>query len=69
MVDSGLSRKFSGAGLGLEISMSLASLLDGEISARSRLKEGATFLVRLQLLVRTAPQNAPGYAPPSISMF
>jgi hypothetical protein len=54
---------------GLEISMSLASLLCGEMNTRSHVGKGATFLVRLQLLVHTAPQNAPGYAPPSINMF
>ncbi len=52
-VDSGLSRKFSGAGLGLEISMSLARLLGGEIRVSSQLGQGATFYVKLPLVSHT----------------
>ena len=63
-VDSGLSRKFTGAGLGLEISMSLARLLGGEISVNSRLGEGATFLVRLPLLAHTPPAQVVVLPPP-----
>jgi len=52
-VDSGLSRKFSGAGLGLEISMSLARLLGGEIRVNSQLGQGATCHVKLPLVPHT----------------
>jgi len=57
-VDSGLSRKFSGAGLGLEISMSLARLLGGEIRVTSQLGQGTTFCVKLPLVPHTP---APAY--------
>jgi len=54
-VDSGLSRRFSGAGLGLEISMGLARLLNGEIQVQSQLGKGSTFRVKLPLL-RVTPE-------------
>ncbi|MFM7697845.1 MAG: ATP-binding protein [Limnohabitans sp.] len=46
-VDAGLSRQFSGAGLGLEISMSLARLLGGDIQVRSQPAVGSTFVLRM----------------------
>lgn len=52
-VDSGLSRQFSGAGLGLEISMGLARLLNGEIEVQSQLGHGSTFRLRLPLVTHT----------------
>ncbi|MDR0827884.1 MAG: response regulator [Desulfovibrio sp.] len=41
--DEGMSRKFGGTGLGLAISRSIVELMGGEIGAKSRLGEGATF--------------------------
>lgn len=49
-VDSGLSRKFSGVGLGLEISLSLARLLGGDIHVQSQPGLGSSFIVRLPLV-------------------
>ena len=57
-VDSGLSRQFSGVGLGLEISMGLARLLEGEIQVQSQLGQGSTFLVKLPLVAYTPVANA-----------
>jgi signal transduction histidine kinase len=45
--DAGLSRQFSGAGLGLEISMSLARLLGGDIQVRSQPGVGSTFVLSM----------------------
>jgi len=52
-VDSGLSRQFSGVGLGLEISMGLARMLEGEIQVQSQVGQGSKFLVKLPLVPYT----------------
>jgi signal transduction histidine kinase/CheY-like chemotaxis protein len=54
-VDSGLSRKFTGAGLGLQISLSLARRLGGDITVQSQPRIGSIFTVRLPLVTRAAP--------------
>jgi two-component system, sensor histidine kinase len=59
-VDSGLARRFSGAGLGLEISMSLARVMDGDIAVTSQAGHGSTFTVRLPWIESEAP--APTHA-------
>jgi CheY-like chemotaxis protein len=62
-VDSGLSRKFSGAGLGLQISLSLARRLGGDITVQSQPRVGSTFVVRLPMVVRAAPEPSVIHAP------
>lgn len=59
--DSGLARRYGGAGLGLEISRNLARLMGGELVAQSRLGEGSSFVLTLPLPL-TQAQGEP--APP-----
>ena len=56
-VDSGVARKFGGTGLGLEISQSLANMMDGRITVRSRLGLGSTFTVYLPFTPCEAPAS------------
>ena len=53
-VSHGVSRRYSGAGLGLAISKRLANQMGGEISVQSELGEGSVFTLRL-------PMAPPGY--------
>lgn len=54
--DSSLTRRFSGAGLGLEISRNLARLMGGDLEATSELGKGSRFVLTLQLPPAT-PQD------------
>ena len=54
-VDSGLSRQFSGAGLGLHLSLALARRFKGDITVQSKVSAGSLFTVRLPLTVVEAP--------------
>ena len=56
-VDSGLSRQFSGAGLGLHISLALARRFKGDITVQSKVSAGSLFTVRLPLTVVEAPAS------------
>jgi signal transduction histidine kinase/CheY-like chemotaxis protein len=61
-VDSGLSRQFSGAGLGLHISLALARRFKGDITVQSKVSTGSLFTVRLPLTVVEAPAPNTGSA-------
>ena len=52
-LDSGLARSYSGMGLGLALSDKLVRLMGGEISVESTVGRGATFTIRLPLVVAT----------------
>jgi len=47
--DNSTTRKFGGTGLGLSISQQLANLMDGNISVKSQLDIGSTFIVDIEL--------------------
>jgi CheY-like chemotaxis protein len=55
-LDSGLSRSYSGLGLGLALSQKLVELMGGEISAESEPGEGSTFSIAVPL--RFSPDHA-----------
>ena len=59
--DDGLSRNYSGLGLGLALARKLTKLMQGEISVTSTLGTGSTFTVRLPLRAPAdaVPQSAP----------
>jgi CheY-like chemotaxis protein len=65
-VDSGLSRQFSGVGLGLQISMSLARRLGGDITVQSQSLVGSEFTVHLPLEVWTGAVTPLASAPPLV---
>lgn len=56
--DAGLSRKFAGIGLGLQISLELAQHMGGDITVQSVPLQGSTFELRLPLLLRPKPDEA-----------
>ena len=65
--DASISRRYGGAGLGLEISRSLAWLMGGDISVRSEPGRGSEFTVQLPLAPspQPVPARATGSAAPS----
>ncbi len=62
--DGSLTRRFGGAGLGLEISRNLARLMGGDLEATSELGKGSRFVLNLQLPPATAQEAEPLPASP-----
>ena len=65
--DSGIDRRHGGTGLGLSVVRTLARLMDGDVSVRSRPDQGSEFRVELQLEAEpaqplAAASRAPGHA-------
>lgn len=58
MGDETLSRRFGGAGLGLEISRNLARMMDGDLVVQSTLGKGSTFTFTAGLPRCAAPAEA-----------
>ena len=65
--DNSTSRRFGGTGLGLEISRSLARLMDGDVTVRSQRNEGSVFTLALRLQPCDAPAVAPEAPRPGLA--
>ncbi len=55
--DNSISRRFSGSGLGLFLSMQLAKVMAGDISVTSQLEQGSTFILKLPYSDVLVPQE------------
>lgn len=62
-IDDSASRKYTGSGLGLEISRTLARNMGGDISVQSSLGQGSTFTLSLPIKYIAAPADKIASAP------
>jgi len=53
-VETGATRQYKGTGLGLALSRKLAELLGGSLTARSKVGQGSTFVLRVPVQVQKA---------------
>jgi signal transduction histidine kinase/ActR/RegA family two-component response regulator len=67
-VDGSSTRRFGGTGLGLEVSQSLARMMQGEITVSSVPGQGSTFTVRVHLPLSMAPESVPVAVAESVPM-
>ncbi|HSH00987.1 MAG TPA: response regulator [Anaerolineae bacterium] len=61
-VDSSITRRFGGTGLGLTISRQLARLMDGDLTVASQLGHGTTFTLAIPTIA--APYDPPNFLRP-----
>ena len=64
--DNSISRRFSGSGLGLFLSMQLTKVMSGDISVTSQLGQGSTFILKIPFSDDLLPQQLP-YASETIA--
>lgn len=62
--DTTISREFGGSGLGMAITQSLARMMDGDITIKSREGRGTEFTMTIKARIAQAPKIAKGMAAP-----
>jgi len=65
--DNSISRRFSGSGLGLFLSVQLTKVMAGDISVTSQVSQGSTFILKLPFGDVFLPQEASGIEKPTLT--